>query len=489
MFVGALVAQIALGFVLAITFAALNNFTSAPSLRSALFQLILAFALFYMATIIPAKAAAMAGVDMARGIESLAKKGALMAGGRAKNLGISYLKNRELTKAREIALQDEIAKATAGKSGISRVMAKRGVINADKRERFADKYLQRGILLGQTKDDMDKLTEESYDQALDERRARLRRHNEEEYDYQDEREYKKKLDEQTQDAYRRQQQLGNRAAYDFADEKERQRGFKNVDAEIQDRLIRLQKPDVFEELEDEEREKQLLSYDQAWGKVDGRRGLGSDAGRDISEIRKARDTYLTYRGQSFIGSQAFNETVKEYLKYERMSDDEKLIVNNMLTQMDGAKTVDEYSQKHQNFTYKDATGQKAWMEFWKDVGAPNGFVSASRAGSATDQMMLSIVPQLMAEKNPEYYRDLAVDLNKAAKSAKRSGQFTMEFTDIPRAAGLSTPANLPEGANGPLVHKLVTEHNDLAGRAHLTPDQQNRLNRLRNALGRYGYRP
>ena len=129
------------------------------------------------------------------------------------------------------------------------------------------------------------------------------------------------------------------------------------------------------------------------------------------------------------------------------------------------------------------------MEFWKDVGAPNGFVSASRAGSATDQMMLSIVPQLMAEKNPEYYRDLAVDLNKAAKSAKRSGQFTMEFTDIPRAAGLSTPANLPEGANGPLVHKLVTEHNDLAGRAHLTPDQQNRLNRLRNALGRYGYRP
>lgn len=73
MFIGALVGQVALAMVLALSFTLLNSFAKVTSFSESILMLVAALALFYMATILPNKAAAMAGTDMASGIESFGK--------------------------------------------------------------------------------------------------------------------------------------------------------------------------------------------------------------------------------------------------------------------------------------------------------------------------------------------------------------------------------------------------------------------------------
>ena len=480
--VGTLVAQLALSLMLGLSLAMIVAVKTTGSGTEAFLAVIASFVLLYMSTKVPNKAAAMMGSDLAGSLETKAIAGLKASGTKLQQFRANRVRNRELGDARAQTL------GVAGESWLTKQKAFR----RDDVARFRNKYVNKDMALyGVNREEASKLSGEAYDQAYEELEKKSKREN--------------------------------KAAYDAADAAEYEKKIKDEHSHVEDKLLRLNRKDVFDDMDKEERQKGQIRLDQSWGAGGRRRRLGNEAGRENAEIRRARNSALTYRGSSFIGTADYNDAIKRYLDYDAVNRGEREdAIDAMIAHMGTVDTKDEYAAKHQTFSWTNrATGDTGWKGFWESVGAPRGFVTNGRAMDAADQLMFEMVPENMAETNGAQYRDLYADLSKARKDARRTGQFNLQYAGPPApptppvaapavvayspqatawatrsgSPALNTPpaGGIPTGVNPATVSADLARVAALAHTAGtgtiLTPAEQSEYSSAYQRLVNAGYRP
>lgn len=100
-FTGAVIAQVALAVILSLSYSMISTLTDAKGLMDTILTTLMAFGLLYLATIVPAKASAMYGVDMASGLGAKVMQGFSSFKSRAQSVAINRArKNQEAARLR-----------------------------------------------------------------------------------------------------------------------------------------------------------------------------------------------------------------------------------------------------------------------------------------------------------------------------------------------------------------------------------------------------
>lgn len=246
--VGTLVAQIAFALVLAIAIGILKQSVALTSFNDAFITFALALVMFFFATKIPSKAAAMVGTDVSVGLEGLAKKGLATTGSKIALARDGIIQRR----ARDVKRAADLGVADADRVTRNRALGK------DSRAQFRNKYLQRNILFGRTQDDVNKLYEEGEKEALEMLQAKERRDNKEAFDHSDELEYAKKSSEIKADAIIKQQEFSVPEVGAWKIQEDVKNKIVQSQAEIESEQLRLARPEVADwKREDEARNKKF----------------------------------------------------------------------------------------------------------------------------------------------------------------------------------------------------------------------------------------